>query len=666
MRDPVWDITASREWEALQAHAAELARTRLSDLFAADPDRAERFTVGVGDLVFDWSRHLVTDRTVRLLVDLARRAGVAERIEDVIAGVPVNATEGRPVLHMALRAYPGAGGGTGPVLNVSGLDAGAPIGHVTSSPDASPVLNVSGLDVNRAIATELSRMAAFARSLRSGERLGATGRPIRTLVNLGIGGSHLGAMMAYEALAAFRHPRLRCRFVSNADRADLFDVLQDLDPAETLFLVVSKSFTTAETMANARAAQAWVEAALGPEAVGGHFAAVSADPDAAAALGSASEDTFVMWDWVGGRYSLASAAGLSVMAAIGVEGFHQMLGGMRAVDEHFASLPFQANAPVLMGLLAVWYRNFCGLPTRVVLPYSQRLRMLPTYLQQLEMESNGKRVDMDGRPVGCDTSPVVWGGTGTDGQHSFHQMLHQGTAVVPADFVVFAATDPDIASQPEARSSHDLLVANCLAQTAALAFGASGDGGGSSGVAGGGASGDGGGSSGVAGGGASGDGGGSSGVAGGGASGDGGGSSGDGGGASGDGGGSSGVAEGGSSLTPHRELPGNRPSTLITAPQLTPSVLGQLVALYEHQVLVQGTVWRINSFDQFGVEHGKRLAVSILRSLRSMESQSLSPSTADVSRGVQPPEDDDHDPATRASLLRIRRARQDVASSGSR
>ena len=618
-QDTARDVSASEEWAALQAHAAELEGTHLCDLFAADPNRAERFTVRVGDLTLDWSRHLATDRTMDLLVALARRAGVAERIQDVMTGAPVNVTEGRSVLHTALRAY------LSKAVNPPGIadmSSGSGVGS-----GGGPTVHVEGLDVGCVVTAELSRMATFARSLRSGERLGATGRPIRTLVNLGIGGSHLGPMMAYEALAAFRHPRLRCRFVSNADGADLAVALRGLDPAETLFLVVSKSFTTAETMANARSARAWIAAALGPEAAAGHFAAVSADPDAVAALGIAHEDTFAMWDWVGGRYSLASTAGLSVMVAIGVEGFHRMLRGMRVVDEHLASRPLHANAPVLMGLLAVWCRNFCGLPTRAVLPYSQRLRMLSTYLQQLEMESNGKRVRLDGRPVGYDTSPIVWGGTGTDGQHSFHQMLHQGTTVVPTDFVVFAATDPDIASQPDARSSHDLLVANCLAQIAALAFGTKEIGTGriSTSVS------------------------------------------------NADGSSLTSVAgSDGLNLAPHRELPGNRPSTLITAPQLTPSVLGQLVALYEHQVLTQGAVWQINSFDQFGVEHGKHLAASILRSLHSVESSSLPVAdvaqsvSVDATQHVSQDEHDDHDPATRAALLRIRLARQDIASTAAK
>ncbi len=545
------DIAATPEWAELRLHAAELKSTHLRALFAADPGRVGRFKTVVGDLVLDWSRNLIVGRTVELLVALAERAGVAERIAAMLAGEPVNAAEDRAALHTALRAAPGSG------------------------------LKVKGINTAPVVAAELQRMAGFARSLQSGERRGATGRPIRTLVHLGIGGSHLGPSMAYEALAAFRHPSVRCRFVSNADAADLSSALAGLDPAETLFAVVSKSFNTAETMANARSARAWVTAVLGSDAVNRHFVAVSADPGAAAAFGIAPENAFALWDWVGGRFSLASAAGLSLMAAVGDDNFRQMLAGMREVDEHLASRPFTANGPMLLGLLAVWYRNFWGLPARAVLPYSQRLRLFPAHVQQLEMESNGKSIRIDGQPVGCDTSPVVWGAAGTGGQHSFHQMLHQGSTVVPADFVVFAVSDPDTVDLPEADLHHDLLVANCLAQATALAFGSS------------------------------------------------------------------------TGLAAHRALPGNRPSTLIMAPQLTPTVLGQLVALYEHQVVVQGALWGINSFDQPGVEHGKRLAKSVMRSLRT-SSQPPGSAVGSASPAVEMPAEEDHDPATAAALRRLR------------
>ena len=534
-----FDISATEEWAELNRHAAELRSSHLRDLFAADPDRADRFTTTVGDLAVDWSRQIVTDRTVELLLALAERAGVAERIAATLAGEPVNATEGRAALHTALRAGPG--------------------GDSSSSEAASA-------------AAELRRMAAFARAVRSGERRGATGRPVRTVVNLGIGGSHLGAAMASEALAAFCADGPDCRFVANIDPADLADALVGLDPAETLFVVVSKSFATAETLANATSARAWAEATLGAGAADRHFAAVTAEPGRAADFGVAAEDTFAMWDWVGGRYSLASAAGLALMVAAGEDRFAEMLHGMRMVDEHLASAPAAANVPLLMGLLAVWNRNFLGLPARAVLPYSHRLRLLPAYLQQLHMESNGKRVRLDGSPVSFDTAPVVWGAAGTDGQHSFHQFLHQGTTAVPADFIVFARPDPDTLDMPGAERRHEALVANCLAQAAALAFGTP-------------------------------------------------------------------SAPADDPLGPHRELPGNRPSMLIMAPCLTPSVLGQLVALYEHEVAVQGAVWGINSFDQFGVEHGKTLADAIVSGLDS----------ATAGSGAH------HDPATEATIRRYQR-----------
>ena len=541
------DISTTAEWAALQDHADQMRAARLRGLFDTDPDRPERLTAEVGDLVVDWSRQLVTERTVELLLALADRAGVAAQIEAVMSGEPVNTTEARPVLHSALRA-----------------------------PSGAAVL-ADGIDVMPAVTAERARMADLAGSLRAGERLGATGRPIRTVVNLGIGGSHLGLDMAHEALAAFRHDTLDCRFVANVDPADLSSVLGGrLDPAETLFVVVSKSFTTAETLANARSARDWLTARLGPDAVDQHFVAVTTNLAAAATFGIGADNVFTLWDWVGGRFSLGSAAGLSLMVAIGSERFREMLAGMRAVDEHLARQPLVANAPVLMGLLAVWNRNFLGLPSRVVLPYAHRLRLLPDYLQQLHMESNGKRVRLDGSEVGYDTGPVVWGAAGTGGQHSFHQLLHQGTTVVPADFIVFARPDPDTAAMPAADRHHRELVANCLAQAAALAFGTGAD------------------------------------------------------------------APAGP-LGPHRELPGNRPSTVIMAPELTPSVLGQLVALYEHEVLVQGAVWGINSFDQFGVEHGKTLASAIIEDLPTDLSDDPVGSTAT------------RDPSTAALIAHYRR-----------
>ena len=536
------NLTATAEWAALARHARELQATgvHLRDLFDSDPGRFERLTVTAADLVIDWSRHLVTAETVELLLALADRVGVVERVEATLAGDPVNVTENRPALHTALRAGPAAS------------------------------VEVGGIDLMPAVRSELDRMADFSRAVRAGERRGATGRPIRTVMNLGIGGSCLGPAMAHEALAAFRRGGLECRFVSNFDPADLATALDGgLDPAETLFVVVSKSFRTPETLANARAARAWAAASLGPEAVGRHFVAATADEAAAIDFGVDPDNVFPMWDWVGGRYSLGSAAGLSLMLAIGEDGFGEMLAGMRTVDEHLVRQPPAVNAPVLMGLLGVWYRNFWGLQTRAVVPYSYRLRLLPAYLQQLHMESNGKRVGLDGSPVACDTGQVVWGGTGTDSQHSFHQFLHQGTTVVPADFIFLARPDADTAGSPGAGERHEALVANCFAQASALAFGAP-------------------------------------------------------------------------ATDPHRELPGNRPSTVILAPELTPSVLGQLVALYEHEVLVQGAVWGINSFDQYGVEHGKTLADAIVGDLR---------------RGPVAPASGP-DPAAAASIGRFRRLRE--------
>jgi len=610
-------IAATPEWAALRQHAAELKSTHLRALFATDPGRVERFQTVVGDLVLDWSRNLITGRTVELLAALAERAGVDERIEAMLAGEPVNTTEGRAASHTALRAAP-----DGPAV-AHRYPPASRASHTALRAAPGSGLEVEGAEVGLFVAAEWQRMAAFARSLQSGERRGATGRPIRTLGHLGIGGSHLGPAMAYEALAAFRHPSVRCRFASNADAADLYSALAGLDPAETLFVVVSKSFNTAETLANARSARAWVTAALGPDAVNSHFVAVSSHPGAAAAFGIAPENAFALWDWVGGRFSLASAAGLSLMAAIGEDNFRRMLAGMRAVDEHLTSRPFTANGPMLLGLLAVWYRNFWGLHARAVLPYSQRLSFFPAYVQQLEMESNGKSVRIDGQPVGCDTAPVVWGAAGTGGQHSFHQMLHQGTTVVPADFIVFAVPDSDTAGLPEADRHHDLLVANCLAQASALAFGSSTTRPDSQAPQ------------------------------------------------------APEVSERPSEPAPligealpvsrsspeassdevglaaRRELPGNRPSTLIMAPQLTPNVLGQLVALYEHQVVVQGALWGINSFDQPGVEHGKRLAKSIMRSLRT-PSQSQDSAVRSAGSAVEMPAEEDHDPTTAAALRRLR------------
>lgn len=549
-------ISATPEWAALQAHATELKATHLRDLFMADPERTEKFIVEAGDLLLDLSRNIITERTVELLTALAERADVSKWVSTMLKGELVNPTEHAPVSHTLLR---------------SAVD-----GHAVSTEAATETaVTTDGLTA----LAESARMESFVHSLLSGEWTGHTNEAIRTVVNLGIGGSHLGPATAYEALAAFHHPRLRCRFVANVDPVDLNTTLQRLDPAETLFVVVSKSFETPETLMNAQVARDWIINTLGGAAVERHFVAVSASSAVASGcLGIPHENTFAMCDGVGGRFSLASTAGLSFALGVGFGNFRQMLQGMRIVDEHFGDHPLRSNAPVLMGLLAVWYRNFWDLPSRVVLPYSQRLHAMPAYLQQLEMESNGKKARIDGQAVDYHTSPVVWGGVGTNGQHSFHQMLHQGSTVVPADFIVFANPDTDVAALPHTARHHDTLVANCLAQASALAFGSD-------------------------------------------------------------------------AQDAHRELPGNRPATLIIAPRLTPSIFGQLVALYEHQVAVQGVVWGINSFDQFGVEHGKQLAESVLADLCH-------------SRSYNDEHDDKHgsgrkyDPAIRASLRRIMRLRK--------
>ena len=618
------------------SHADAMKAVHLRDLFRSDAERAERFTTVVGDLALDWSRHLVTERTLQLLAALAQRGKVAKSLRSMFKGERVNFTENRSALHTMLRAV----GSTTAAGLTGATDATTATGSTTAA------RNRAGQTHEEIIASELERMAAFTSALRRGEMTGATGLPIKTLVHIGIGGSHLGPAMAYNALKAFRHRYIRCKFVSNVDRTDLADAVEDINLEQTVFVVVSKSFTTSETLANASAARKMVVNMLGEDAVRKHFVAVSASHDAVASLGITRENTFSMWDWVGGRYSLGSAVGLSLMAAIGEQNFRQMLDGMRVVDEHLtarlecgaasdsslidssasaasigtsstetsiseASTRLLGNAPMMMGMLAVWYRNFWGCASKVVLPYSKRLSLFPSYLQQLEMESNGKSVSSDGAKVTYSTAPVVWGGAGTDGQHSFHQMLHQGTSIVPADFIVFANPDTAVggasgvaavsvgdaavggAADVDLDDRHDILVANCLAQAAALAFGVVDNG--------------------------------------------------------------DGVADSETEnsayvlLAKHMALEGGKPSTLLVADQLTPSVLGQLVALYEHQVAVQGALWGINSFDQFGVEHGKRLAKSILTSLQSSSAHSgQSAHTAGS----------DYDTATLASLRLIQKHRQ--------
>ena len=543
------DIATTSEWGTVSALAESFDDLDLRRLFADDAGRAERLTFTVGDLVVDMSKHRVTDEIVTALVALADRAGLVQRVEAMTRGERINTTENRAVLHTALRAPP---------RTRIELDQ-----------------NSTGrTDVVAQVHDLRERMAAFCGRVRDGEWLGHTGAPIDTVVNIGIGGSDLGPSMAYEALAAYRHERLSCRFVSNVDSHDLLGALSDLDPATTLFVVASKTFTTSETLANAASARRWSTGALGDDAVARHFVAVSADQAAVTEFGIDAANMFEMWDWVGGRYSVDSAIGLSLMAAIGPERFEEMLGGMRTVDQHFFGEPLHRNVPALAGLFAVWYRTFCGLPTRAVLPYSQALSRFTAYLQQLDMESNGKRVRLDGDTVSYETGPILWGEPGTNGQHSFHQLLHQGTTIVPCDFIVFA--NPDYRDAPG--DHHDLLVANCLAQAEALAFGRTSEEVAASGID--------------------------------------------------------------PALVPHRTFLGNRPSTTIMAPHLTPSVLGQLIALYEHQTLTQGVVWGINSFDQWGVELGKSLANAIAPELSAPEPPVLN-----------------HDPSTNALITHYRSIR---------
>jgi glucose-6-phosphate isomerase len=523
------DPSLTDSWRALQRHAASFDDLDLRRLFDDDPGRVDRMTLSVADLTVDLSKHCVSAAVLDDLIALANEVGLANRFAAMIAGERINSTEDRAVLHTALRA---------------------PVGSEVRE---------DGENVVPAVHEVLGRMGAFANRVRSGDWVGATGEPIETVINIGIGGSDLGPVMAYEALAAFRHDRIRCRFVSNVDGSDLIAAVGDLDPATTLFVISSKTFTTQETLTNARSARAWLTASLGADAVATHFVAVSTNAAEVTAFGINTDNMFGFWDWVGGRYSMDSAIGLSLMIAIGPDAFGEMLAGFRAVDEHMAATPIAENVPALLGLIEVWYRTFCDLPSRAVLPYSRALHRFPAYLQQLDMESNGKRVRIDGEPVTYETGPVIWGEPGTNGQHSFHQLLHQGSTVIPADFIVFGT--PDHPEFEGADTHHDLLVANCFAQSQALAFGRTAEE----------------------------------------------------------------VAETETDplLVSHRTFPGNRPSTTIMAPALTPSVLGQLVALYEHQVFTQGVVWGLNSFDQWGVELGKVLASAIVGELTNADTPDL-------------------------------------------
>jgi glucose-6-phosphate isomerase len=530
-------------WKALEDHQRTIAHRHLRELFADDPGRGERMTLEAAGLVLDASKNRVTDETVSLLCDLAQQAGVRERADAMFHGEPINVTEDRPVLHVALRA----------------------------PREAS--IDVAGEDVVPGVHAVLDRMASFCERVRSGAWRGHSGHRIRSVVNIGIGGSDLGPRMATHALRAYAQRDLAVRFVSNVDATAFVEATRDLDAADTLFVVCSKTFTTLETLTNARTARAWAVEALGDEAaVAKHFVAVSTNAEGVAEFGIDVENMFGFWDWVGGRYSLGSAVGLSLMLAIGPAHFREMLDGMRAMDDHFRAAPLERNMPALLGLLGVWYANFFGAAEQAVLPYDEYLALFPAYLQQLDMESNGKRVDLAGRAVEVDTGPVVWGQPGTDGQHAFFQLLHQGTRLVPCDFIGFLEPLNAVGRH------HALLYANLVAQTEALAFGKT-----AAEVA----------------------------------------------------------AEGvDPALVPHRTFPGNRPSNTILADRLSPWTLGALIALYEHKVFVQGTIWGIDSFDQWGVELGKTLAEWIAPELESAEGPELR-----------------HDSSTNALIRRYRNTR---------
>ena len=536
-------LTRRPEWKALQDHHGKLRDVHLRALFAQDPGRGERFTAEAVGLFLDYSKHRITAETVGLLLKLAEASGLRTRIDAMFRGDKINVTENRAVLHVALRA-----------------------------PRTQSIV-VDGEDVVPQVHAVLDRMAAFSTRVRSGAWTGHTGKRIRNVINIGIGGSDLGPVMAYEALRHFSQRDMTFRFVSNVDGTDFAEATRDLDPAETLFIVSSKTFTTLETMTNAHTARAWSLRALGDEkSVAKHFVAVSTNGEAVAKFGIDQANMFGFWDWVGGRYSMDSAIGLSTMLAIGPDRFQEMLGGFHAMDEHFRTAPFERNLPVLMALLGIWYRDFFGAQTVAVLPYDQYLKRFPAYLQQLTMESNGKHVTLDGARVDYETGPIYWGEPGTNGQHSFYQLIHQGTTIVPCDFIGFART-----LNPLGRH-HDLLMANVFAQTEALAFGKTA---------------------------------------------------------------AEVKAEGTPDwLVPHRTFEGNRPTTTILADSLTPETLGKLVALYEHSVFTQGTIWQIDSFDQWGVELGKALAVRIIGELESAAEPALT-----------------HDSSTNALIRRYRNSR---------
>jgi glucose-6-phosphate isomerase len=537
---PATALRERKAWQALERHYAEISGRHLRELFAEDPGRGERMTAEAVGIYLDYSKNRVTDETMRLLIELAAESGVPERRDAMFRGEHINVSENRAVLHVALRMPPTAS------------------------------LVVDGTDVIPAVHAVLSRMRKLATDVRSGQFKGFTGKPIKNVINIGIGGSDLGPVMAHEALRHYTARDITFRFVSNVDPTDFVEAVRDLSADETLFIVSSKTFGTLETLANATSARDWVVSSLGSQdAVANHFVAVSTNAERVKAFGIDTANMFGFWDWVGGRYSMDSAIGLSTMIALGPEQFDEMLAGFHDMDEHFAAAPLEANLPVLMGVLGVWYRDFFGAQTVGVMPYEQYLKRFPAYLQQLTMESNGKHVTLSGRRVDYDTGAIYWGEPGTNGQHSFYQLIHQGTALIPGDLIGFARTLNPI------RDQHDLLSSNVFAQAAALAFGKTEE---------------------------------------------------------------EVRAEGTpEAVVPHRVMEGNRPTNTLLCEVLTPRLLGSLVALYEHMVFTQGTIWDIDSFDQWGVELGKVLAQQIIPELESQAEPALS-----------------HDPSTNALIRRYR------------
>lgn len=537
-------LTQRPAWKALEAHYQAIKGMHLRQFFADDPKRGERFTAEAAGLYLDYSKNRITDETLHLLVQLAEECGLRERIEAMFRGDAINVTEQRAVLHIALR-----------------------------TPRNEKIL-VDGNDVVPEVHAVLDRMADFSDRVRSGDWQGHTGKRIRNIINIGIGGSDLGPVMAYEALRHYSLPNLSFRFISNVDGTDFVEATRGLDPEETLFIICSKTFTTTETLTNAHTARRWMLRQIKDlDGVRKHFVAVSTNAEEVARFGIDTANMFEFWDWVGGRYSMDSAIGLSTMIAIGPENFREMLAGFHAMDQHFYSAPFDRNLPVLMGLLSLWYNNFFGAQTLAVLPYEQYLKRFPAYLQQLTMESNGKHITLDGSQVDYQTSPIVWGEPGTNGQHSFYQLIHQGTRLIPCDFIGFCQTLNPLGDH------HDLLMANLFAQTEALAFGKTED---------------------------------------------------------------EVKTEGAPDwLCPHRSFEGNRPTNTILAERLTPHTLGALVALYEQSVFTQGTIWQIDSFDQWGVELGKVLARNIGQELEDENGESLK-----------------HDSSTNALIQRYNRLKQ--------